>query len=73
MLNKIANILSNYSKKPASDINEDTVLTSDLGLSSYDVVRIVTDFEDSFDIEIPDKEISKFQTVKDIIDYLSGV
>lgn len=70
MLKKIVDILSKYTKTDSSLISEHTVLTSDLGLSSYDVVNIVADFEDTFDIEIPDKDIRKFQTVKDILEYI---
>lgn len=72
MLSKIVNILGKYVKVDPSTITEDTVFTSDLGLNSYDVVSIIADFEDEFDIEIPDKEIKKFQTVKDVMDYLEN-
>ncbi len=47
-------------------------MTADLGLSSFDVVSIVSDFEDEFDIEIPDKDIRKFVTIGDIIMYLQN-
>ncbi len=70
MLNQIKQILSKYTKTDLSLITEDTILTSDLGLSSYDVVSLVADFEDEFDIEIPDKDLRIFQTVKDIILYI---
>lgn len=73
MLKKIVDILSKYTKVDSSLISECAVLTSDLGLSSYDVVNIVADFEDTFDIEIPDKDIRKFQTVKDILEYIETV
>lgn len=70
MLQIIIAILSKYTKTDSSLITEDTILTSDLGLSSYDVVSLVADFEDEFDIEIPDKDLRIFQTVKDIILYI---
>ncbi len=72
MLKKVIEILAKYTKEEILNINENTILTSDLGLSSYDVVSIVTDFEDAFDIEIPDKDIKKFQTVRDIVEYLEN-
>ena len=70
MLEKIVSILARYSKFDPSLISEQTILTSDLGLSSFDVVSLVSDFEDEFDIEIPDKDIRLFQSVKDIIEYI---
>ncbi len=72
MLQKIITILSKYTKADPTLINQDTVLTADLGLSSYDVVSLVTDFEDEFDIEIPDKDIKLFQTVNDIVNYIEA-
>lgn len=72
MLEKIVSILGKYVKVDPSTIKEDTVFTSDLGLNSYDVVSIVADFEDEFDVEIPDKDIKMFQTVKDVLNYLEN-
>ena len=34
------------------------------------VVNIVVEFEDEFDIEIPDEDIREFQTIQNILDYL---
>ena len=71
MLQKIVSILSKYTKINPSKITEETALIADLGLCSYDVVCIVADFEDEFNIEIPDKDIKLFQTVKDIVEYIN--
>ena len=49
MLEKIAEILSKYTKE---EITAESTLVNDLGLSSFDIVSIVTAFEDEFDIEI---------------------
>ena len=48
------------------------MLEADLGLSSFDVVSIVEDFEEVFGIEIPDRDIPKFVCVRDIMDYLKS-
>ena len=70
MLNAVQNILLKYTKTDRNSINENTALVADLGLSSFDVVSIVTEFEDEFDIEIPDRDIRKMVTVGDILAYL---
>lgn len=72
MLSAIQNILSKYTTVNKNEITENSVLTADLGLSSFDVVSIVSDFEDEFDIEIPDRDIRKIVTVKDIIGYIQA-
>lgn len=70
MLQTIRTILSKYTTVGTDEIKENSVLTADLGLSSFDVVSIVSDFEDEFDIEVPDRDIRKLITVGDIIDYI---
>lgn len=70
MLATIQAILLRYTTVKKDEIKENSVLTADLGLSSFDVVSIVSDFEDEFAIEIPDRDIKKFITVDDVIKYL---
>lgn len=72
MLEQIQNILSKYTTVNKNKITENSVLTADLGLSSFDVVSIVSDFEDEFDIEIPDRDIRKLVTIKDVIRYIQS-
>lgn len=68
MLERIRNILSKYTK--SDNISTESILSTDLDLTSFDLVNIVADFEDEFDIEISDRDISTFVTVADIIAYL---
>lgn len=72
MLSKIVNILKNHTEYPKSAMDSRTHLITDLGLNSYDVVSVVTEFEDAFDIEIPDKDIKKLQTIGDIVAYIES-
>jgi len=67
MFDKVKKILENYTE---SEIKEDSSLVADLGLSSLDIVSIVADFEDEFNIKIEDKDIYNFLTVDDILKYL---
>lgn len=68
MFEKVKKILLQYTE--VTDINETSVLQADLGLSSFDVVEIVTDFEEVFQVEIPDCILPKFISVGDIVEYL---
>lgn len=67
MLEKTIEILSEYTD---CDMNADSALVDDLGLSSLEVINIVASFEDEFDIEIPDRIIPTLRTVGDIAEYL---
>ena len=42
-------------------------LKADLGLNSLDLVNLACVVEDEFDIEIPDRNIKDFRTVKDVL------
>jgi acyl carrier protein len=42
----------------------------DLGADSLDTVELVMAFEDVFNIEVPDEEAEKLQTVGDVIRYI---
>jgi len=50
--------------------NTNISLVDDIGADSLDVVEIVMQIEEEFDIEIPDEEVEKLTTVQEIIDYV---
>ena len=51
-------------------VTEDTNLMKDLEADSLDAVEIIMAIESQFDIEIPDEEAEKFQTVEDLVEYV---
>jgi acyl carrier protein len=44
----------------------------DLGADSLDIVELVMQFEESFDLDIPDEDAEKIVTVKDAIEYIQN-
>jgi acyl carrier protein len=44
----------------------------DLGADSLDLVELIMAVEEAFDIEIPDEEAEKLQTVQDAINYINA-
>ncbi len=42
----------------------------DLGADSLDIVELVMAMEEEFDIEIPDDDAEKIQTIQDVISYV---
>ena len=44
----------------------------DLGADSLDIVELVMAMEEEFDIEIPDDDAEKIQTIKDVVSYVKG-
>lgn len=57
------------------NVEEDSVsmsthLMKDLEADSLDAVEIIMAIEDEFEIEIPDEQAEKFQSVGDIVKYV---
>ena len=46
--------------------------TDDLGADSLDIVELVMAMEEEFDVEIPDEDAEKIQTISAAIAYLRG-
>ena len=51
-------------------ITGETSFIQDLGADSLDTVELVMEFEDEFDLNIPDEDAEKIQTVGDAVKYI---
>jgi len=56
----------------ADEVKLESNFVEDLGADSLDVVELVMALEEKFEIEIPDSEAEKIQTVKDVVDYIEA-
>lgn len=72
MIEKLKYILAEYKGTDDFELNENMSLIGDLGLNSLDLVELVCRIEDKFDIEIPDRDIKNFKTVKDVLEYINS-
>ena len=55
-----------------SEITRETSFVNDLNADSLDTVELVMEFEDEFELSIPDEEAEKIQTVGQAIDYIKA-
>jgi acyl carrier protein len=42
----------------------------DLGADSLDLVELIMEMEETFDIQIADNELQQIRSIKDVLDYL---
>ena len=70
MIDKIIDILSEFTELSTEEMNENTELVNDMGLNSLDVVNVIVTFEEEFNIEIPDRIIKDLRTIGDIAKYI---
>jgi acyl carrier protein len=54
------------------DVKERSHFVDDLGADSLDQVELVMKFEEDFDLEIPDEDAEKIQTVADAVTYIKA-
>lgn len=54
----------------ADNVTHDASFMEDLGADSLDTVELVMALEEEFDLEIPDSDAEKIQTVQDALNYL---
>ena len=67
---KIVEIVSEQMGVDKIEFTRDTSFINDLNADSLDTVELVMEFEDEFDMSIPDEEAEKIQTVGAAIDYI---
>jgi len=67
---KIIEIVSEQMGVDKSEITRETSFVNDLNADSLDTVELVMEFEDEFELSIPDEEAEKIQTVGQAIDYI---
>ena len=63
-------IMTDYTDGRITDAKPDDVLTSDLGLNSFELFDLICLIEEKYDISIPDKILPTLVTVKDVVEYL---
>lgn len=52
------------------ELNDDLSLKGELGADSLDIVAIVSEIEETFDVEVKEEVIEQMTTIKDIINKL---
>lgn len=70
MIERIKEIIIENTELDNIEITRESVLLQDLGLNSLDLMGMICELEDEFDIEISDRDIRSFKTVGDVIDFL---
>jgi acyl carrier protein len=70
---KVIEIISEQMGTDKSEITRETSFINDLNADSLDTVELVMEFEDEFDLSIPDEEAEKIQTVGAAIDYVVNI
>ncbi len=69
---RVREIVAEQLQISATEINLDSSFIDALGADSLDIVELVMAMEESFEMDIPDEEAEKIQTVRNAIDYIKA-
>jgi len=69
--NKVEEILVEKLGIAATEVTPDANLIKDLGIDSLDYAELVMEFEQTFDIRIPDSDAEMLSTVNQAVTYIS--
>ncbi len=67
---KVTKIISEQMGVDKSEITREVSFINDLSADSLDIVELVMEFEDEFDMSIPDEDAEKIQTVGAAVNYV---
>ena len=69
---KVKSIIVEQLGVPAEEVTDEASFIEDLGADSLDIVELIMALEEEFDMEIPDEDAEKIQTVGDVINYIQS-
>ncbi len=68
----VAGLIANQLKAEAAKVTRDARLVEDLGADSANVMVLIMDIEDQFNITVEDSAITTLKTVGDVADYVQA-
>ena len=73
MYEKICEILLNYVDEPEGGLTPETKFVDDLSMTSLDIMTMIGDVEDEFDIELETAKLREIYTISELVAYLSSL
>ena len=70
LMNQVIDLISTQLKAEHGTITRESRLVEDLGADSANVMVLIMDLEDQFNIQIEDSAITTLKTVGDVVDYV---
>ncbi len=69
---KVTKIVAEKLSVEPEEVLLEASFVDDLGADSLDLVELIMAMEEAFDIEVPDEEAEKLQTVQDAVKYVEA-
>ena len=69
---RIKNIIVEQLGVSKEELTPQASFIEDLGADSLDIVELIMALEEEYEMEIPDEDAEKIQTVEDVINYVQS-
>lgn len=69
---ELLEILTDYTDGRITSVEPTDVMTSDLGLNSFELFDLICIIEEKYDLSIPDRVLPTLVTIKDVVEYLEA-
>ncbi len=69
---KVKRIIAEHFRVSVESLKDDTSLVDDLMAESIDTVELIATFEEAFNLEIPEEEAERNQTVGQVVEYIKA-
>ena len=69
---KVIDIVCEHLAVGKEKVTRSTSFVEDIGADSLDIVELVMELEEEFDIQIPDDQAEKIKTVGEAVDYIEA-
>lgn len=67
---KVTTIITDKLGIPETEVTPDANFIKDLGIDSLDYAELVMEFEQTFEIKIPDDEAERLVTISSAVEYI---
>ena len=72
ILKKVVEIVVDKLDVDEAKVTNDAKFIDYLGADSLDTVELIMQFEEDFELDIPDEDAEKIQSVQDALDYITN-
>ncbi len=73
LLEEICTAIAKQLRKPVAEVTADKKLKEDLNADSLDLVELMMNLEEKYNITIADEDLVKMQTIQDVATYIANV
>lgn len=72
VFDKVSAMIANQLKAAPDKVTREARLVEDLGADSANVMVLIMDIEDQFNMQVDDSAITTLKTVGDVVDYIEA-